>query len=299
MVGGRARAVKQPYGVSLWKGIMNLFSVFISCLRCNLGKGKCIRFWFDEWVGDKSLCLLFPTIFSVSNNKQGTVHSMKQQGTSAADWDFSLRRPLYDWEQSQLTDMLVLLANVSFGTTDDSWRWKDNRSGVFSVSSFYDKLSCIERPANEIMRPFPYFLVWGTHVVPLCSSCGLLNETISHLFLHCLLALQVWSELLKPRQKCYALVLTADSVEELLIVWPKGKGLQLGKKVWDLLPYAIMWVLWRVRNEKIFRNKMSSIEMISMEVKATCWLTLLLGPPGAGKSTLLLALVGKLANDVQ
>ncbi|KAF5188283.1 Lyr motif-containing protein, partial [Thalictrum thalictroides] len=59
----------------------------------------------------------------------------------------------------------------------------------------------------------------GTLVNPHCASCSLLNESISHIFLHCPTALQLWSELLQPCRGCYTLILTADSVEELLIAW--------------------------------------------------------------------------------
>ncbi|KAF5186907.1 hypothetical protein FRX31_023504 [Thalictrum thalictroides] len=62
-----------------------------------------------------------------------------------------------------------------------------------------------------------------------------------------------------------------DSVEELLIAWPKGRGLHLGKRLRSLLPYSVIWILWRVRNERIFRARMVSIERMVVEVKATLW----------------------------
>ncbi|KAF5198296.1 hypothetical protein FRX31_012125 [Thalictrum thalictroides] len=86
-------------------------------------------------------------------------------------------------------------------------------------------------------------IIRGTAVDPLCSTCSLLEESISHAFLHCPHALQLWFEVLKPRPGCYSLILTSDSVEELLIAWPKAIGLHLGKGLWEHLPYAVIWTL--------------------------------------------------------
>ncbi|KAF5190214.1 Reverse transcriptase zinc-binding domain [Thalictrum thalictroides] len=156
----------------------------------------------------------------------------------------------------------------------------------------------MERSPDDVAIPFPSRLVWGVKVPSKCKMlfwCTLLNriltkdnlmhrgfqvdlassrlmdESISHVFLHCPLALQLWHELLHPRMHCFSLILTADSVEELLIAWPKGRGLHLGKRLWSLLPYSVIWILWRVRNERIFRARMVSMERMVVEVKATLW----------------------------
>ncbi|KAF5203905.1 hypothetical protein FRX31_006508 [Thalictrum thalictroides] len=71
----------------------------------------------------------------------------------------------------------------------------------------------------------------GTIVDPICSTCSLLEETISHAFVHCPQALQLWFEVFKPHAGSYSLIPTSDSVEELLKAWPTAIGLHLGKRV--------------------------------------------------------------------
>ncbi|KAF5187786.1 hypothetical protein FRX31_022627 [Thalictrum thalictroides] len=200
---------------------------------------------------------------------------MKPHGFNSPGWDFSLRRALYDWEQEQMTDLLGLLDTLVFEDVDDSWFWKDGKQGVFTVSLFYNQIARMERAPGEQSFRFPTHLVWhikmptnakfffwcairnsiltadtlihkGTHIDPVCTQCGLLNESISHVFFHCPFALHLWSELLKPRLSCLSVILSSDTVEELLSSWPAARGLQLGKRVWALLPYAVMWTLWRV-----------------------------------------------------
>ncbi|KAF5186270.1 hypothetical protein FRX31_024143, partial [Thalictrum thalictroides] len=111
----------------------------------------------------------------------------------------------------------------------------------------------------------------GQNLDLLCSMCNLGNESISHLFMHCSKALEVWYVLLQPRRRSFSNVLTADTVEELLIAWPKGKGGHLGSRIWELLPYAVIWVFWRIRNDLIFSNKLFSVERTCNEIKATLW----------------------------
>ncbi|KAF5180014.1 hypothetical protein FRX31_030405 [Thalictrum thalictroides] len=100
-----------------------------------------------------------------------------------------------------------------------------------------------------------------------CEWIGATNKCFSVRAFYDLL----WFEVLKPRSGCYTLILTSDSVEELLIAWPKAIGLHLGKRVWELLPYAVIWTLWRIRNDRIFKEKMVSMERMVVEVKTTLW----------------------------
>lgn len=55
----------------IWKEIIQIqsrkpliFSKFKENIKLSVGDGKFIRFWIDEWVGDRNLSILFPGIFS-------------------------------------------------------------------------------------------------------------------------------------------------------------------------------------------------------------------------------------------
>ncbi|KAF5196165.1 hypothetical protein FRX31_014249 [Thalictrum thalictroides] len=65
----------------------------------------------------------------------------------------------------------------------------------------------------------------------------------------------------------YENLFVVQSVEEWLKTWPKGCRQEFGKRVWELTPFAVIWVLWKGRNHKIFRNKELVLENIKKEVK--------------------------------
>ncbi|KAF5203115.1 hypothetical protein FRX31_007298, partial [Thalictrum thalictroides] len=63
-------------------------------------------------------------------------------------------------------------------------------------------------------------------------------------------------------------------VEEVLGNWPVSRGTVFGRRVWSMLPYSVLWVLWKIRNERIFCNSMVSVERICLEIKAHLWFSM-------------------------
>ncbi|KAF5194635.1 hypothetical protein FRX31_015780 [Thalictrum thalictroides] len=63
----------------------------------------------------------------------------------------------------------------------------------------------------------------------------------------------------------------ADTVEELLIAWPASLGTEIGRRSLAMLPYAVIWVLWRIGNDAIFNSNMASVNKICVEIKAYIW----------------------------
>ncbi|KAF5187150.1 hypothetical protein FRX31_023288 [Thalictrum thalictroides] len=78
----------------------------------------------------------------------------------------------------------------------------------------------------------------GADIDAVCPLCECIQESISHLFLHCSLVLQLWSELLASQQVMLLKLYSVDSVQEWLLAWPSGAGNALTAKVWRYLPYA-------------------------------------------------------------
>ncbi|KAF5178907.1 hypothetical protein FRX31_031506 [Thalictrum thalictroides] len=111
----------------------------------------------------------------------------------------------------------------------------------------------------------------GSQVSSRCSLCDNLNESITHLLLHCSVSLNVWSVLTMPYPEVYPNLFTVVSVEEWLKLWTSGTQQEFGSKVWSYLPYAVFWTLWKTRNHRIFRQKTVDVEAICREVKFTIW----------------------------
>ena len=91
-------------------------------------------FWLDWWVGDTTLAVAFPTLFSYCSAPEISIFEL-----SVHNWDLDFRRSLSpaeldDWQR--LTACFPLLSEE-----DDSVVWPYSSSGHFSVKSAYAKLS--------------------------------------------------------------------------------------------------------------------------------------------------------------
>ncbi|KAF5185180.1 Reverse transcriptase zinc-binding domain, partial [Thalictrum thalictroides] len=190
-----------------------------------LGNGLRISFWHNEWMGVSDLAARFPLIYTLYILKGASVRDMRQ-GTENGDiWQIQLRRSLRDWERPVLDDMLERIGVAVFTEERDCWCWKWSKKGSFTIKSMYkhlvdDKFSLIR--SREV---FPTDLVWetalptnikfffwtlflgrtltrlnlihkGMIISEVCPLCSLLSGSISHLFMHCPLVLELWSVLL-------------------------------------------------------------------------------------------------------
>ncbi|KAF5206933.1 hypothetical protein FRX31_003481 [Thalictrum thalictroides] len=193
-----------------------------------------------------------------------------------------------------------MLRDVVFEEGNDLWKWKWSRSGDFSVRSMYKELWRDRQSTDHEVWPFAMevswdknlplkikFFIWttllgriltndnlirrGKGVNPVCSECRMSNEDIPHLFLHCSRSLKVWKMILGPRQNVYEDIFAVDSLEDWLIAWPVGPVAELGSRVWELLPYATAWILWKTRNCRVFQLKVKTVDSIVGEIKGTIW----------------------------
>ncbi|KAF5185372.1 hypothetical protein FRX31_025044 [Thalictrum thalictroides] len=230
----------------------------------------------------------------------GLVKDMCGGDRGSSPWDLRLRRRLYEWEEEERISLLNLLNQARFSEEEDRWEWKFSKNGVFSVRSCYKQFLLDSDDPQGHREPFPVNLVWkreiplkikvffwgvvlkrtlsienlnrrGQSLDPICSRCRLSNETISHILLHCSKSLEVWRLILGEREDGYVRVFAADDVEECLTSWPKARRQDLGGLIWECLPFATCWILWKSRNLKIFHQIDLSAARICSEIKGILW----------------------------
>ncbi|KAF9592308.1 hypothetical protein IFM89_013534 [Coptis chinensis] len=65
----------------------------------------------------------------------------------------------------------------------------------------------------------------------------------------------------------------ADSLEDWLrcMCWPKMKGNGFITKLWKLTSYAVLWVLWKFRNDSVFRQKITPPVRTCIVAKGFIW----------------------------
>ncbi|KAF5184120.1 hypothetical protein FRX31_026293, partial [Thalictrum thalictroides] len=92
------------------------------------------------------------------------------------------------------------------------------------------------------------------------------HEYTSHILLHCSKSLEIWKAILGSSVETYAVIFVADSVEDWLRLWLKAKSPNFGE-LWQMLPFAVCWLLWKTCNNLIFAQKDCTVERICNEIK--------------------------------
>nr|GEX17677.1 RNA-directed DNA polymerase, eukaryota, reverse transcriptase zinc-binding domain protein [Tanacetum cinerariifolium] len=131
---------------SCWNSIMrevnNLSSKgfdFKSHCKIRVGNGLSTRFWLDYWATDQPLCIRFPRIFALENNKVVSIASRRQV------WDGA--------ESQQWTELLALYNSVSLSPLEDRWYCDLNGEGLFCVKDIRLAIDELFLPGlNEVTR---------------------------------------------------------------------------------------------------------------------------------------------------
>ncbi|XP_028053421.1 uncharacterized protein LOC114257814 [Camellia sinensis] len=161
----------------------NLMQFFRSNTVVKIGDGRRIRFWSDCW--SEGVCLRdeFPRLYSLSVDKVGYVFMFHSNRDAYGNWVFNFRRPLFAWEEEELSRLLVHLSSTPLlkANVANCLTWNTDTSGCFSVSSAYQwfelgfgSTSLISRSLWKAPSPpraqFFGWLVWRGRIKS--ASCG-------------------------------------------------------------------------------------------------------------------------------
>lgn len=271
---------------TVWKDIalvgqrdVNLFRLFMSNVKIQVGDGCKVRFWLDVWVGDAPLSTLFPRIFNVCSQKLVVVADACHSNGPNLDLHLDLRRNILPWELEDWNNLLNMVNSVALQPhKSDCLCWKADSSGVFLVSSLY---KCREAELGHPRRELQ--LLWKNHAPPkaqflgwlavlervktselllslgvltnlndcLCKFCGDALETANHLFLHCKFVWSVWCMVVK----WWGIIwVVPSSIKSLFIWWQSWRFKKAKKVLWELVSFAIIWSIWKLRNDLIFQG---------------------------------------------
>ncbi|XP_026398230.1 uncharacterized protein LOC113294010 [Papaver somniferum] len=258
----------------IWDPIIEKFDARLSIWRrISLSKGgNRIAFWNDIWCGQQSLTTLSPNLYKLARDKDVRIADMI---FVEGNWRFDFKRVLTNSEVGEYATLLTVIGDIPpvRDQLSDTRRWKLHPSGVFSVKTLYRKL--VESYGIE---NFPYLFVWKAVVPPKinlfvwslvhgrlnpkdvllrkgieldnsCVLCGDDLESQSNLFLHCKVAFRVWSQLLPTSRYSWVI---PKSVMQLSLCWHNTTFTNNGNCIWNLIPVAIFWSLWKERNNCTF-----------------------------------------------
>ena len=86
--------------------------------------------------------------------------------------------------------------------------------------------------------------------------CKCNSETIDHLFLHCLVALELWDMVFGLFGVCWVMPMF---VVELLACGQGRFGCHRNGDIWMVVPHCLMWCIWKERNSRCFEDNERSM----------------------------------------
>ncbi|KAL4565209.1 hypothetical protein LXL04_029295 [Taraxacum kok-saghyz] len=192
------------------------------------------------------------------------------------NWKRVLRRGK---ESITMEELKNKLSNVVLASRDDAWIWNPT-GGRFSAQSLRSLM--IENMANGNngdnfmwVNWLPIKLncfVWRMRMdrIPLsnnlssrgitvnscvCKLCFKEDENVDHVFFRCDYSLSVWNWLCKWSRLMDTTPINFDTFGVSVNSWI-GDGKR--KKLLLSLGYAVMWLIWKERNERFFGNKINN-----------------------------------------
>eukprot|EP00253_Pinus_taeda_P011184 PITA_11184 len=182
----------------------------------------------------------------------------------------------------------------TFKIDKDELRW-DPTGTSYTIQAGYDYLNSKEHSAPtwihwKILRkakaiPKVKFFMWillkgktltaenlkrrGIAAPSRCRNCQDAEESMQHLFISCPFAVSCWSSI---NPSAFPIWNTQQSIGKALINWKRNYPWQSmkhnpAKRVWDALPFALLWRIWIARNNMIFREKETSSRHLCMKAK--------------------------------
>lgn len=94
------------------------------------------RFWEDTWLGDTPLAHQYPSLYNIVQRKSVLVATV----LSSVPLNIGFRRTLTGNKWTSWLHLVHRLIMVRFSADSDSFSWKLNSTGVFTVKSMYREL---------------------------------------------------------------------------------------------------------------------------------------------------------------
>ena len=94
-----------------------------------------------------------------------------------------------------------------------------------------------------------------------CYMCECNSESVDHLFLHCLVAMDLWSMVLGLFGVSWVI---PKSVVGLLACWQGRFGCHWNDHIWIIVPHCLVWCLWREKSSRCFEDNERSISDLKL-----------------------------------
>ena len=177
--------------------------------------------------------------------RSATVGELWDHNPDLGSWNLRFLRGFNDWELVMVAELLQILRNQRITMEEDLALWKGGKNGKFEVKEAYELLishSTLLFPKKGIwvenvpskLAFFAWEATWG-RVLTLdrlqkrgwqlpnrCYLCGMDEENVNHLLIHCTVARVLWGIVLGLVGAQWVF---PESVKEVIVSW---KGIFVG-----------------------------------------------------------------------
>ncbi|GMP30792.1 hypothetical protein CsSME_00005300 [Camellia sinensis var. sinensis] len=95
-----------------------------------------------------------------------------------------------------------------------------------------------------------------------CFSSPL--RSVDHVLMFCPLVWRLWSQMVSWWDQSSVIT---GSIEDLLLWWSGGKLKSWVFKMWKIAPLVMLWSVWKMRNECLFKVAQTNFEVLCAKVK--------------------------------
>lgn len=270
-----------------WKSLLHGRDLLVQGLRRLVGNGRNIHVWTEPWLQDETGVCRTPLrrqrCFDVNLRVSDLIDFRRRK------WNTQLLQELF-----VPGDVQLLLQNQPVTSVKDSWVWKHQCTGIYTVKTGYELAMSVNmtnvingqlqlpslnplkaqvwkckaptkirvfmwKALSGALSVFDALTSRGMRCEPVCQICGLDGESINHILFSCTLARKVWaiSGFPHPRGGFDALSVYAN-VNYLLTVWTSNSDLRSSTQSF---PW-ILWYLWKNRNSLLFEGVVFDGEQI-------------------------------------
>ncbi|GKD39945.1 RNA-directed DNA polymerase, eukaryota [Tanacetum coccineum] len=216
----------------------------------NLGNGRSIKFWEDDWHESGPWKFKYPRLYALESNHSCLVADRYSHG----HWTWQWRRNIRDGEEgSQLAALMETLNQLSLDSNPDYWTWEavlSQRSHLYvpsKVNIFAWRLLLNRLPTriNIMEREIDIPSI-------LCSICEFRNKRcVERIFLHCEVASQIWHRIGIWLDYTFP---TFSRDSDILEILDAQQQTRKDKIIMEVIILSTVWVIWRFRNNVIFNN---------------------------------------------
>ena len=272
---------------------------FASSFQGVMGNGKEIGFWIDRWIGEVRLCDRFPRLYHLDSSKEGRVADKGRWVDSEWVWEWDWVREPRGRVIREFDELINLLQNVVVDNEcRDRWKWTIHEDGVFTVKDLTkmveERTLRIEIGGQETLwsklvpkkvNIFVWRALKGRIPVreeldkrgidldtTLCPCCDSVVESCVHSLVLCNFAMSVWEKIFNWWKVGNV---NAFSIEEMFALNGNVVIPNLSSQLWQAVIWSSGYWIWKVRNERVFKGKVSSINKIVQDIKLKSfeWIT--------------------------